>query len=272
MLALTAPVFPLVSSDLAKWERFAQKGGIGSAVATKDQEQLDPSDLMFLQDDHIVVLLDLGHDRYLVRVILPNSRRSSALNERTELEPTVYTYISLMHRAVWQGYCEEIIGCFSGDSVAFTGKLKRPVLAARSPSLSTSSPVVAQMVPATGIPQYSNGESTRADDAKESLTELSEDIAEDFKSRRRRTNMAGLGIDVATMIARDQPWKNEGMSRPQQLRSGLADSRLAETRCSRVTFNARRSRKACVRAGATFTFELVLVEDAIACDFAIDRF
>jgi hypothetical protein len=61
-----APTFPLSSSELGRWEKFGRKGGIGKAIALNDCEQMDAADLMFLADDEIVVLLDLGDDMYLV--------------------------------------------------------------------------------------------------------------------------------------------------------------------------------------------------------------
>ncbi|KAF8841409.1 hypothetical protein PAXINDRAFT_30535, partial [Paxillus involutus ATCC 200175] len=82
--------------ELARWTRFAAKGGIGKCTAILDciaQEMGE--DLMFLKDDEITVLMQLS-------------------------EPGFYL-----------GYCEGVVGRFAGKDVRFHGKLKKPVMAKR---------------------------------------------------------------------------------------------------------------------------------------------
>ncbi|KIY45266.1 hypothetical protein FISHEDRAFT_27421, partial [Fistulina hepatica ATCC 64428] len=75
------------ASELARWTRFAAKGGIGSCTATCDCVAQSADDLMFLKGDVITVLM-----------------QSDAPN----------TYL---------GYCEGVVGRFSGDNVHFHAKL-----------------------------------------------------------------------------------------------------------------------------------------------------
>ncbi|KAF8557154.1 hypothetical protein OG21DRAFT_1394430, partial [Imleria badia] len=82
--------------ELARWTRFAAKGGIGKCTAIVDciaQEMGE--DLMFLKASLITVLMQLS-------------------------EPGVYL-----------GHCEGVVGRFSGKDVRFHGKLKKPVMAKR---------------------------------------------------------------------------------------------------------------------------------------------
>lgn len=69
LATMSMPIFPLSSSELAKWESFAQRGGIGQAKALRDQEAVDAdTDLMWLEGDEIIVLAaDSKSDRFLVR-------------------------------------------------------------------------------------------------------------------------------------------------------------------------------------------------------------
>ncbi|KIJ63978.1 hypothetical protein HYDPIDRAFT_51783, partial [Hydnomerulius pinastri MD-312] len=76
------------AQDLARWTRFALKGGIGRCTAIVDciaQEMGE--DLMFLKDDEITVLMQL---------------------------PEAGFYL---------GHCEGVVGRFSGKDVRFHGKL-----------------------------------------------------------------------------------------------------------------------------------------------------
>ncbi|KAF8530690.1 hypothetical protein JB92DRAFT_2646674, partial [Gautieria morchelliformis] len=83
------------ASDLARWTRFAAKGGIGKCIALQDCVAQGVEDLMFLKDDEVVVLLQLPQeDQYL-------------------------------------GYCEGVVGRFRGSAVHFHGRLKKPVFAKR---------------------------------------------------------------------------------------------------------------------------------------------
>ncbi|KAK4698986.1 hypothetical protein P7C70_g7283, partial [Phenoliferia sp. Uapishka_3] len=100
-LSAPGPAFPLSAPDLARWSKFALKGGIGTATATTDVEAEDEeADLMMLEGDEIVVLLDL------------NDSNGNFL-----------------------GFCEGVVGRFNGDCVQFTSRLKRPVLLPRSNNL-----------------------------------------------------------------------------------------------------------------------------------------
>lgn len=83
-LAAGCPAFPLSAHDLARWyatrpqalqeaklicthrAKFALKGGIGKARAVVDRMAADEESLMFLEGDHIAVLLDLGEGIFLV--------------------------------------------------------------------------------------------------------------------------------------------------------------------------------------------------------------
>lgn len=112
----TTPTFPLAPLELQRWVRFALKGGIGKAVAKVDKVSEDGvRDLMFLAGDEVRVLMDLGQGRYLVR-----SSLASLLSRFAE-------------RLVFQGYCEGVVGLFSGEEVVMQQpKLKRPVISTRS--------------------------------------------------------------------------------------------------------------------------------------------
>ncbi|EJD50153.1 hypothetical protein AURDEDRAFT_18366, partial [Auricularia subglabra TFB-10046 SS5] len=91
------------AANLARWTRFAAKGGIGRCVAVHDCVAESPEDLMFLTGDEIVVLVQLNEDgRFL-------------------------------------GYCEGVVGQFSAADVQFTTKLKKAVFAKRPGSSSSSS-------------------------------------------------------------------------------------------------------------------------------------
>ncbi|KAF9645319.1 hypothetical protein BDM02DRAFT_3076745, partial [Thelephora ganbajun] len=83
--------------ELARWTRFAAKGGIGKCTAVHDCVAQSSDDLMFLKDDEIIVLMQLQE--------LPG------------------TYL---------GYCEGVVGKFEGSLVRFHGTLKRPVLTKRA--------------------------------------------------------------------------------------------------------------------------------------------
>ncbi|KAF8587486.1 hypothetical protein K439DRAFT_1407419 [Ramaria rubella] len=90
------------AADLARWTRFAAKGGIGRCTALQDCVAQGTEDLMFLKDDEVVVLLQLPEeDQYL-------------------------------------GYCEGVVGRFHGASVAFHSKLKKPVFTKRQSTTTTS--------------------------------------------------------------------------------------------------------------------------------------
>ncbi|KAF6745150.1 hypothetical protein DFP72DRAFT_786696, partial [Ephemerocybe angulata] len=93
-------------SDLARWTRFAMKGGIGRCVAICDCVAENTDDLMFLKDDEIVVLLQV----------------TDGVSE-----------------GVYLGYCEGVIGKFNSKNVRFTTKLKKPIMARRTSTASTSS-------------------------------------------------------------------------------------------------------------------------------------
>ncbi|KIY70086.1 hypothetical protein CYLTODRAFT_321106, partial [Cylindrobasidium torrendii FP15055 ss-10] len=86
-------------AELARWTRFAGKGGIGKCTATADCVAENAEDLMFLKDDEITVLMQL-----------PNP-------------PDTYL-----------GYCEGVVGRFQGAHVWFHAKLKRPIMAKRASS------------------------------------------------------------------------------------------------------------------------------------------
>ncbi|KAH6893799.1 hypothetical protein BKA70DRAFT_1031296, partial [Coprinopsis sp. MPI-PUGE-AT-0042] len=90
--------------ELARWTRFAAKGGIGKCTAVNDCVAESSEDLMFLTDDEITVLLQVPEKE-----------------------------------GVYLGYCEGVIGRFSGTDVRFHSKLKKPVMAKRSSSTSLSS-------------------------------------------------------------------------------------------------------------------------------------
>ncbi|KAJ2923710.1 hypothetical protein H1R20_g13386, partial [Candolleomyces eurysporus] len=90
--------------DLARWTRFAMKGGIGKCVAVSDCIAEVNGDLMFLTDDEIVVLMQVQDAE-----------------------------------GVYLGYCEGVIGRFHAKHVSFLTKLKKPVMAKRSSVASTKS-------------------------------------------------------------------------------------------------------------------------------------
>ncbi|KAF8909967.1 hypothetical protein CPB85DRAFT_1376170 [Mucidula mucida] len=90
-------------AELARWTRFAGKGGIGTCTATEDCVAENAEDLMFLKDDEIVVLMQL-----------PNAED------------------------VYLGYCEGVVGRFMGAHVRFHARLKKPIIARRSERIESS--------------------------------------------------------------------------------------------------------------------------------------
>lgn len=50
------------AKDLARWTRFANKGGIGKCSAIQDCVAQGTDDLMFLADDEITVLMQLQEE------------------------------------------------------------------------------------------------------------------------------------------------------------------------------------------------------------------
>ncbi|CEQ41937.1 SPOSA6832_03695, partial [Sporobolomyces salmonicolor] len=117
------PTFPLSPVELQRWVRFSAKGGVGKAVARVDKVSEDASrDLMMLEGDEVVVLMDLGGELYLVRIIsfAPSARDEEKLRHGP---------------APIQGFCEGVVGLFHGAEVVFQQfKLKRPVMTPRSSS------------------------------------------------------------------------------------------------------------------------------------------
>ncbi|EIW75699.1 hypothetical protein CONPUDRAFT_27280, partial [Coniophora puteana RWD-64-598 SS2] len=83
------------AQELARWTRFATKGGIGACTADEDCVALNVGDLMFLKGDTITVLMQLPE------------------------------------QGVFLGYCEGVVGRFQSAHVTFHGKLKKPVIAKR---------------------------------------------------------------------------------------------------------------------------------------------
>lgn len=74
-LAASGPAFPLAATDLARWVKFAMKGGIGKAVAKADRLADLDEDLMFLEGDEVVVLLNLDNGDFLVRAFICRALR-----------------------------------------------------------------------------------------------------------------------------------------------------------------------------------------------------
>ncbi|KIJ93314.1 hypothetical protein K443DRAFT_12960 [Laccaria amethystina LaAM-08-1] len=91
------------AAELARWTRFAAKGGIGKCIVTADCVAESSDDLMFLMDDEITVLLQFAdqEDAYL-------------------------------------GYCEGVVDRFQGHDVYFQSKLKKPIMT-KGASVSASS-------------------------------------------------------------------------------------------------------------------------------------
>ncbi|KAF9459090.1 rab-GTPase-TBC domain-containing protein [Collybia nuda] len=85
------------ASELARWTRFAAKGGIGKCTAVLDCVAESAEDLMFLKDDEITVLMQIP--------------------DKTNL---------------YLGYCEGVVGRFSGNDVRFHARLKKPIMTKRS--------------------------------------------------------------------------------------------------------------------------------------------
>ncbi|KAG6914788.1 hypothetical protein DXG01_015319 [Tephrocybe rancida] len=102
--------------ELARWTRFAAKGGIGKCTALCDCVAENVDDLMFLKDDEITVLMQLPEPPgvFLVRpLILPQIHFDT-------------------HEEWIQGYCEGVVGRFDGSNVHFHSRLKKPIMAKRS--------------------------------------------------------------------------------------------------------------------------------------------
>ncbi|EUC62345.1 TBC1 domain protein 10B [Rhizoctonia solani AG-3 Rhs1AP] len=118
------------SADLARWQRFASKGGIGKSIALVDRIAERDGDLMFLKDDEIVVLMQLPQTGYYL------------------------------------GFCEGVVGRFAIGDVQVLGKLKRAVMARRPPSgnpASPNSPLVAlDTAPSPIVPHTTTLLPTRA--------------------------------------------------------------------------------------------------------------
>ncbi|KAG8772414.1 hypothetical protein FRC12_003088 [Ceratobasidium sp. 428] len=106
------------SAELARWQRFATKGGIGRSTALVDCVAERDGDLMFLKDDEVTVLMQLPETGYYL------------------------------------GFCEGVVGRFAIADVQVHGKLKRAVMA-RRPASGASSPVgspIASVSPTPSIP------------------------------------------------------------------------------------------------------------------------
>ncbi|KAK7035743.1 rab-GAP TBC domain-containing protein [Favolaschia claudopus] len=93
---MDVPDRPMDAAELARWTRFAAKGGIGRGTALTDFVAERVDDLMFLKNDEIVVLLQLPEENMFL------------------------------------GYCEGIVGRFHANDVHFLSKLKKPVMTKRS--------------------------------------------------------------------------------------------------------------------------------------------
>ncbi|KAJ7837053.1 hypothetical protein B0H14DRAFT_2178067, partial [Mycena olivaceomarginata] len=91
------------AAELARWTRFAAKGGIGKCTAIGDCVAEAAQDLMFLKNDEIVVLMQLPEENLFL------------------------------------GYCEGIVGRFHANDVHFHSKLKKPVMTKRSSVGATNS-------------------------------------------------------------------------------------------------------------------------------------
>ncbi|KAF8985497.1 hypothetical protein BDQ17DRAFT_1188591, partial [Cyathus striatus] len=89
------------ATELARWTRFAAKGGIGKCTAISDCVAESPDDLMFLKDDEITVLMQLPDQE-----------------------------------GMFLGHCEGVVGRFHGTHVHFHSKLKKPVMTKRQSSSS----------------------------------------------------------------------------------------------------------------------------------------
>ncbi|KDR79719.1 hypothetical protein GALMADRAFT_93552 [Galerina marginata CBS 339.88] len=105
----------LEAAELARWTRFAAKGGIGKCTAMCDCVAESPDDLMFLKDDEITVLYQL-----------PDKE------------------------GFYLGYCEGVVGKFNGADVHFLSKLKKPVMTKRA-SVSASTTSGKSPTPSSGI-------------------------------------------------------------------------------------------------------------------------
>ncbi|KAK0487211.1 hypothetical protein IW261DRAFT_1446485 [Armillaria novae-zelandiae] len=108
-------------AQLARWTRFAGKGGIGKCTAIRDCIAESGDDLMFLKDDPIIVLMQLS-------------------------SPDEGWYL---------GYCEGVVGRFNGADVQFEKgeRLKKPVLAKRGSSRLSS----LELVDTPKSPLFSKG-------------------------------------------------------------------------------------------------------------------
>ncbi|KAL5495886.1 hypothetical protein ACEPAI_1350 [Sanghuangporus weigelae] len=100
---MTTTTTAMDGTELARWTRFAAKGGIGKCTAVQDCVAESPEDLMFLKDDQIIVLMQLSGQT-----------------------------------GFYLGYCEGVVGRFRGDHVKFHGKLKRPVMTKRASASAVS--------------------------------------------------------------------------------------------------------------------------------------
>ncbi|TFK48093.1 hypothetical protein OE88DRAFT_1665186 [Heliocybe sulcata] len=87
-------------AELARWTRFAAKGGIGRCTALQDCVAESSEQLMFLKDDEITVLMQL-----------------------------------VDQEGWYLGYCEGVVGRFQAKHVQVHGKLKKPVMTKRSSSV-----------------------------------------------------------------------------------------------------------------------------------------
>ncbi|CEL59739.1 TBC1 domain family member 10B OS=Mus musculus GN=Tbc1d10b PE=1 SV=2 [Rhizoctonia solani AG-1 IB] len=108
------------SADLARWQRFASKGGIGKSTALIDRIAEHDGDLMFLKDDEIIVLMQLPQAGYYL------------------------------------GFCEGVVGRFAISDVQVHGKLKRAVMARRpasgNPASPNPSPIALATAPSPIVP------------------------------------------------------------------------------------------------------------------------
>ena len=90
---------PLITYRRRKWTRFADKGGIGTAVGALDKlAEPDSNQLMFMEGEHLVVLMHLGRLSSVFMLRLFWVTDGALLNQ--------------VDHGIYLGCCEGVVGVF----------------------------------------------------------------------------------------------------------------------------------------------------------------
>ena len=131
--SLGRPLATMEAGELARWTRFAAKGGIGKCTAIQDCVAERAEDLMFLKVR--------CHSIRYSRTLMPGGGILGRRGDRSHASTRGRGFIpgkpptptpSLKLTQCPKGYCEGVVGNFYGAHVKFHSKLKKPIMTKRS--------------------------------------------------------------------------------------------------------------------------------------------